>query len=237
MIGSEIMSRLPYNSKISKHLDEAANEYRELLYNALINKSDGIDKLSVTELIKLDSQIKKPLYQTYQRYNQKKKIFDYVRISIQLVLGIVAVLIAAYMPKDDSSNISIVLIAILSVLVAIISLGAEYINEKISDNTIKLQEKSEDYRPLVSAVILEKWRELEGLSNDVTDNEIKSKSSVIDTLYVNKYINTNEHNTLKEFLRLRNETVHAKTYHYSVEQINSMIKKVDIIINKIQNAI
>ena len=54
------MNTLSQNDKIEKYLDELADEYKVLLYNALVSRTKPLDDLSVSELLRLDNEIKKP---------------------------------------------------------------------------------------------------------------------------------------------------------------------------------
>ena len=65
------MNISPNNEKIQKYLDELSEEYKELLFKALLERSKSIDDISASDLLRLDSEIKKPLIENNQR--QKKK--------------------------------------------------------------------------------------------------------------------------------------------------------------------
>ena len=61
------MNISPNNEKIQKYLDELSEEYKELLFRALLERSKSIDDISISELLRLDNEIKKPLIENYQR--------------------------------------------------------------------------------------------------------------------------------------------------------------------------
>ena len=73
------MNILPKNDKIEKYLDELADEYKVLLYNALVSRTKPLDDLSVSELLRLDNEIK-PLFEDYQK-KQHHQLF-LIRINI-----------------------------------------------------------------------------------------------------------------------------------------------------------
>ena len=63
------MNISPNNDKIERYLDELSDEYKILLYKALISRTKSLDDLSVSELLRLDNEIKKPLFEDYQKNN------------------------------------------------------------------------------------------------------------------------------------------------------------------------
>ena len=69
------MNILPKNDKIEKYLDELADEYKVLLYNALVSRTKPLDDLSVSELLRLDNEIKKPLFEDYQKKQHRRQLF------------------------------------------------------------------------------------------------------------------------------------------------------------------
>lgn len=76
------MNILPKNDKIEKYLDELADEYKVLLYNALVSRTKPLDDLSVSELLRLDNEIKKPLFEDYQKKQHRRQIILDSRINI-----------------------------------------------------------------------------------------------------------------------------------------------------------
>ena len=73
--GSDNVNILPKNDKIEKYLDELADEYKVLLYNALVSRTKPLDDLSVSELLRLDNEIKKPLFEDYQKKQHRRQLF------------------------------------------------------------------------------------------------------------------------------------------------------------------
>ena len=61
------MNISPNNEKIQKYLDELSNEYKELLFVALLERSKSIDDISISDLLRIDNEIKKPLLTGYQK--------------------------------------------------------------------------------------------------------------------------------------------------------------------------
>ena len=59
--------------KIERYLDDLAAEYKELLLKRLIEVSGTIENLSVSELLRIDTEIKKPLLADYRRQQRRQR--------------------------------------------------------------------------------------------------------------------------------------------------------------------
>ena len=82
------MNISPNNDKIEKYLDELADEYKVLLYKALISRTKSLDDLSVSELLRLDNEIKKPLFEDYQRKQRRRRTLLIAGLTY-MVMGVV----------------------------------------------------------------------------------------------------------------------------------------------------
>ena len=47
------------DDKIEKYVNELGEEYKDLLFEALLKKSDSLSELSVSELLRIDNDVKK----------------------------------------------------------------------------------------------------------------------------------------------------------------------------------
>ena len=68
------MNISPNNEKIQKYLDELSNEYKELLFVALLERSKSIDDISISDLLRIDNEIKKPLLTGYQKQQRLRRL-------------------------------------------------------------------------------------------------------------------------------------------------------------------
>ena len=75
------MNSLP-NDKIEKYLDELSDEYKNLLYKALVARTKPLDDLSVSELLRIDSEIKKPLFLYYILLLHKFLVLEHQNIML-----------------------------------------------------------------------------------------------------------------------------------------------------------
>ena len=87
------MNISPNNEKIEKYLDELADEYKVLLYKALISHTKSLDDLSVSVLLRLDNEVKKPLFEDYQRMQRRRRMLLTIGLTY-MVMGAVLYLFA-----------------------------------------------------------------------------------------------------------------------------------------------
>lgn len=226
------------NEKIDKYLNELAAEYKTLLFNALLSRSPNLDDLSVSELLRIDNEVKKTLLSQNNKQERRKKTLFAIGLTY-MFLGLCIILVYTFVESDFEYGISDV-IMIMSLVISIVgfasilfsitlnNLHSEHKNSRSSE-TLRLQE----YQVIV------KWRELEGVVNDMSipSNNIKTTGSVIRYLFENKFINNSEAQLLKQFLRMRNNIVHSMNAEYSAKDIVSMINKVDKIIEKLKKIV
>ena len=86
--------------------------------------------------------------------------------------------------------------------------------------------------------VVTKWRELEGIVNDISINtSVKTPRSVIEFLLESKFIDDDEYAILKEFLKMRNNIVHSAERRYSIEEIKTLVEKIDKIIDKLKKIV
>ena len=80
------------NDKIERYLDELSAEYKQLLFESLIERSSSVENLSVSDLLRLDNEVKKPLLANYRRYMRKRKMLATIGVTYVL-MGVFAFLI------------------------------------------------------------------------------------------------------------------------------------------------
>lgn len=225
------------DGKIEKYLDELAEEYKNLLLLELMESSDPLEKPSVSDLLRLDSQIKKPLYSNYKRTIRKRRLFfsigiTYVCLGFILFLAFWLINGDYKRPLDLVSLMSIV-ISIIGVLVSIFSFTLPFSTRRNAKRNSKSSMDTLKYESIT------KWRDIEGIVRDLssTYQGISNFRSIIDFLYQSELIDDEEQKTLKKLLRIRNESVHESESTYSFEEILSTLDATDRIVKRIREII
>ena len=226
------------DDKIEKYLDELADEYKRLLFNALLERSSSIDEpLSISELLRLDNEIKKPLLRNYQRQLRRKRLFLIVGMTYMLLGFLLFFLYQIYETNflNDINKLLEVLsisIAFFGVFLSVLSYALPTV--QISSRSNKYQ-KEDAFEKILEYEVISKWRDLEGTVDDFsTEKKAKPPRSIIDYLYESNLINSEEKNVLLDFLKMRNNIVHSAVTNYSSNELVSLLKKVDKILEKLK---
>ena len=234
------MNILPNNEKIEKYLDELADEYKTLLFKALVSRSKSVDDLSVSELLRLDNEIKKPLLEDYQKQQKRRRMLLTMGLTY-MFLGFLTFIMFEiingnfhYEMRNMGSLMSII-IGFVGLFTCILSFAMPTLS--LSPNKHINGEKGQTM-PLLEYEVVTKWRELEGLVNDISINtNVKTPRSIIEFLADNHFVDENEYKLLKNFLKMRNDIVHSMGSEYSSDEINKLIDKIDKIIEKIKKIV
>lgn len=233
------MSVSQNNEKIEKYLDELANEYKTLLYKALVSRSKTLDDLSVSELLRLDNEIKRPLLEDYQKQQRRRRLLLIAGLTYMFI-GFFSLVTYRIIMNDFLYNKES-MISLMSIVISIVGLFLTIYS--FASQSLSLFPKNHVNRQEEQPVFLEyevvtKWRELEGIVNDISlDANVKTPRSIIDFLAENRFIDENEHGTLKDFLKMRNIIVHQSNNNYSPNEIKIMICKIDKILDKIKKIV
>lgn len=228
------------DKKIEKYLDELADEYKILLFKSLISHSKSLDALSVSELLRLDSEIKRPLFENYQRQQKRRRRFLLVGL-IYMFLGFSSFVMYGivdsgllYRTNNMTLLISIVF-GFIGLFIVIISFAFPTLHSKARE---RINNGNNESLALLEYEVITKWRELEGIVNDISINaNVKTSRSIIEFLSENQFIDKEEYFSLKEFLKMRNDVVHSSENLYEASEIKEMISKIDKIISKIKKII
>lgn len=229
------MNISPNNDKIKKYLDELADEYKVLLYKALVSRTKSLDDLSVSELLRLDNEIKKPLFEDYQRKQRHRRILLITGL-IYMFFGVVVYLFNRITYGDYQYNIEdmlslmSVIITFFGFMAVVYSFALQTLNIRLPRHKVQMEISSQ----ILEYEIVAKWRELEGIVNDISINsQVKTPRSIIQFLTENQFIGDKESDILKEFLKIRNNIVHSTNNSYTTTELQTMLDEIDKIINKI----
>lgn len=225
----------PKNEKIEKYLNELSDEYKELLFKALISQSDSMENLSVSDLLRLDAEIKRPLMEDYKRLQRRRNRLLSVGLAYTFSGFFLYILFQlTYSDRIWDVHQIFKLISLMIAMIGLFAIVMALISPIMSKSSKRIINSKKDTKPLLEYELFTKWRELEGKVNDISgNNNVKAYSSIIEYLSKNNLINDDEYQMLKEFLKMRNNIVHNANNEYSETELNDMINKVNGIILRI----
>lgn len=235
------MNVSPNNDKIEKYLDELSKEYKELLFRALVEQSKSLDDLSVSELLRIDSEIKKPLFRDYQKQQKRRRI---ILIGGLTYIFVGFFLLILYKFRDyNNSTIPSDIIPLMAMVISFVGcmltvLSFTMSTLRNSSNRQKIDTKR-DSLALLEYEVITKWRDLEGITNDISveNGASKTTKSVIEYLFNNQLIDDDERNSLRKFLEIRNNIVHSTGTIYSPDEIEGILKNIDYILKKLSKIV
>lgn len=221
--------------KIERYLDDLADEYKELLLKRLLEVSGTIENLSVSELLRIDNEIKKPLLPDYRRHQRRQRVV-LIAGMLYAIMGIM--LLAMFEMIDslryDGMTLVALVITFLGLLMSLMSVMLPSSKYPLGKHETR---NTEDDRAIWEYSVVKTWRELEGVAADIyTESKAMSTSSIISIFLQDNYINKGEAEMLREFLKMRNNIVHDTDNNYKLEEIKDMLKGVQSILNNLKKA-
>lgn len=233
------MNISPNNEKIEKYLDELANEYKILLYKALVSRSKPLDDLSVSELLRLDNEIKKPLFEDYQRQQKRRRMLIVAGLTYMFmgvfIFFFFKIINGEYLyDRDTMISLASGVISIVGLFITLYACVFQTLGIYPKRNT----KQDKEYAALLEYEVVAKWREIEGIVNDISLNaNVNTSRSIIDFLLDNHFIDEKEHTTLKDFLKIRNNIVHSNGTSYPESDVKNIIDEVNKIIDRIKKIV
>ena len=84
--------------KIERYLDDLADEYKELLLKRLLEVSGRIENLSVSELLRIDNEVKRPLLLDYRKQQRRQRVL----LMAGMIYAIMGIMLLAMFEMVDS---------------------------------------------------------------------------------------------------------------------------------------
>lgn len=232
-----------YNSseKIERYLDDLAVEYKEMLLNRLLEESGNIENLNISEMLRIDAEIKKPLLRNYRRVRMMQRRLFYLGMGYATV-GIVFFLFELYpyikyngLHTMNGVSVLSLLIMLMGFVICLMAIMIPFVRKY----TGKIETKNIEYnRAIWEYSVVKTWRTLEGIAADIYgDAEKRPINSIINILLADNYINKVEAEVLREFLKMRNSVAHGLGDSYKLEEIMDLLKRVDNILNNFKRTI
>ena len=157
------------DEKIKRYLDELGEEYKVMLLEQLVTNSNTLEELSISELIRLDEDVK---YYLRTKDNDKRKNKYYVLGILYVFMGLFMYLFFNIMTIFD--NIQFLsrfeLMKLMSTIISMIGILLCMITF-IADNKRKKLKNDNNKRKILEYEVIAIWKELEGLYYDISENK------------------------------------------------------------------
>lgn len=222
--------------KIERYLDDLAVEYKELLLKRLLEVSGTIENLSVSELLRIDTEIKKPLLAEYRRQQRRQRAMLMAGM-LYAIMGIMLLTMFEMIDSFRYDGVTLVALVItfLGLLMSLMSVMIPNSKNPLSKHEPR---SMEDNRAIWEYSVVKTWRELEGIAADIyAESKTMPTHSIISKFLEDNYINKVEAERLREFLKMRNNIVHDTDNNYKLEEIKNALKGVESIINSLKKDI
>lgn len=221
------------DNKINKCLDEFSLEYRELLFQQLLTESLDIDDLSVSELIRIDNDVKDYL----RNRSRRKKENRLRRIGLLYVLmGVFMFFMGQTLIQNvaQDAEAEMQLVSLISLVVSfagvIISLLPEFFAPKK-----KVAVDQSTAQKLLYYEVIDCWNSFEQASIEyIKPSKRATGISIIQTLKDEDLITIEEQERLREFVRIRNAIVHSTPYPISTDEIMDTMNYVNCLSDRLK---
>ena len=222
-------------NKIDRYLDILSAEYKELLLKRLIENSGSIDNLSVSELLRIDAEIKRLFLPDYQRKRRRRILL----MAIGILYGMLGIIFLIFNYKLGPEKYDGLELITLTMLIMSLTASLLTISEKIRyDNARQyMGERVEDRKVLLEYRVVKVWRDIEGIAADIySDDKWRPSHSIIARLLEDSYINRAEAEKLRFFLKMRNNIVHDTNNDYDIKAITDTLKEVEVIVENLKKS-
>lgn len=200
--------------KVDYYLDELAEEYKHILLSLLLERSDSYEEPSITELLRIDGEVKDRLL---NRTLHRKKQYFLLAGMAYMVFGILL-----YFGYEIIKDNTVDIISLTSITIGITGLLMTVLVILRNQLIPKPKEFMHKKQQLLFYNVVKLWREFEGLSNDLMDES--NPGSVLSLLEENTLVTNSEGETLRKLLRIRNEIVHTQQTHYANKDIFDILR-------------
>lgn len=224
------------NYRLKGIVEELGEEYKDLLIEHILDDMQEVDAdlINPSDLIRLDITIKSKLRvdKKMQKKNRMLSMISMLGI-IYAMLGLILM-----MMREMRSTIQYDSTIMMSMILMIIGLFVTLFSLLL----INMQKTQSQYRrgnrcDISSYEIVNKWKEIEALVNELTPEKNKmSLFSMIKNLEETNIISEKDVEEIKQLLKLRNQIVHEQNFenNLSEKELRDIILRSDKIIYKMK---
>lgn len=222
------------NNRLKVIVDTLGEEYKDLLIEQLLDemKETDADVINPSDLIRLDVATKSHLRaeKKAKRMNRMLSLLSSIGI-LYAFMGLILLLVSELentIRHDPMMMVSVILI-IIGLFVSLLSITFK--------NTAKVMQPH--YRNLNHSIspyqLINKWKEIEALLNQLTPDSIDSLSAMVANLNETGIISNDDVQLINQLLSIRNTIVHVKDPQLpQQEELRSCLQQAEKLIVKMK---
>ena len=218
------------SSKLRLVINELGEEYKDLLIEKMLDdyQTTDIDSLPISQLLKQNKQ-----------FERKKYLYKMLSI-LGLCYSILGAFLLFFQELESSfPSEPMNILALFFIMIGLFIYFYGLIFKNTTSKTISYHPKKNDSQNSYELVSL--WKELEGLMIQLSpDNISSSPSKLIQYLLENNFISSQDADSIRVLLRLRNKIIHRTTFpnvEITYKEYSSLIKNIRNIITKLNNIV
>lgn len=225
------------NKNLSAVLEELAEEYKDLLIEATLSKSNEIDlqNISISDLTKIDIEIKEQLKNKNRNYkvnliSKFVSLLGLIYASIGLMLFLLSGSRGIFTSKEDNTLFSI---AIVCVFVGFIIVILGMMTKVLLEN--KKRKIDKEKKVNFEIQIINTWRIVEGMIYQLSpQNDKLSLRTMLNNLVQTKIISKEDFKTINLLMQYRNDILHHSPGEIQYnEEIKTVLNDAQVLINKL----
>lgn len=224
------MNMYRYNNNqevIGKYIDNLSDEYKTILKNTILEEKEDVYSRSVSNYLGIDNEIKMDFLSDLYKESLQNHILE-IASHVVMILGIFFMIIALVIGFNEYEGVTIT-----GTVIWVIGIILLKFKDLLKYNRIHTMRND---RAILNYCVIITWIELEIIAANIYSKSINSPgNSIISSFLHDNYINREEAECLRDFLRMRNNIIHDTNNRYKPKEINDMLKKVQTIIKKLKN--
>lgn len=222
------------DNRLKVIIDTLGEEYKDLLIEKILDelKESDADLINASDLIRLDVSVKASLKTDKKttRINRMMSLLSSVGI-VYALMGLVILMASEleHTMRDDPMMMGSVVLIVMGLFVALFSL--------LFKNTSRIMKPpyQRGTKSISPYQLINKWKEIEALINELTPKGIDSLSCMIANLRESGIINHGDEEVINKMLVIRNIIVHEKNPKLPKdEEIRFSLQQADKLINKLK---
>lgn len=223
------------DNKLNIIIDELGEEYKDLLIEQVLDEMQEVDPdlINPSDIIGLDVS-NKSFFRVDKKDKKKSHMMDTISIlgNLYAIIGLILILLGCIRYNIQYNSWLIIPISLLSIGLSVS--GSALSCKRL---LIEKQQKNRGKSYVITQYeVINKWKELEGLLNQLTPEQISSLHAMLLNLRNTRILSEHDLITVGQLLKARNQIVHGEDgkCELSQNQLKSIFQEIDNIIYKLE---